>query len=262
MKLFTWKILAALLCLALLCGCASNNNADEESVDSGKPVTGVDSGSNTQTDDTAAVPDESGDDSGDENADQGCAALTSEELAWWGSYFNTRENNGLLRFPYKDPAADPDQLAPYLKDLFYDNGEPESQFSVEELALLAETDLWLELDSFRLSREFINSYLYAHFNISAEKTEDLLDAAKLGVYLLEYDAWYFSHGDTAYNPYAFNRGEVYEDGSVKLFYFNDFLTIAQENGEDDYIDAEMIVTLMPREDGTWYIVSHEINGGN
>ena len=34
------------------------------------------------------------------------------------------------------------------------------------------------------------------------------------------------------------------------------------NGEMDFIDTEMLVTLVPREDGTWYIASHEIYGRN
>ena len=45
---------------------------------------------------------------------------------------------------------------------------------------------------------------------------------------------------------------------MKLYHTHDFLRVAQENGEMDYMDAEMVVTLAPRADGTWYIVAHEI----
>ena len=257
MKAFFLKLLAAALCLALLCGCASNNNANQENADNGAPVVDTNSGNDTQADDTATVPDESGTAS-EENSTR---ALTSEELARWETYLNSWENNGLLRFPYSDLENDPDQLAPYLGELFYDIGVLESEFSEEELALLAETDLWPELDTFRLSREFINGYLYERLNIPADKTENLLDAADLGVYLLQYDAWYMCHSDCAYNPYTFKSGEMLADGTVKLFYFNDFLSVAQEDGEMEYADANMIVTLAQREDGTWYVVSHEIDAG-
>lgn len=263
MKTFFLKLLSAALCLVLLCGCASNSNTDQESADNGAPVVDTDGSNDTQIDDTATVPDESGDDSGasseGEDTDPGFTTLTSEELAQWESYFNNWENNGLLRFPYSDLENDPDQLAPYLAWLFYDIGDMESEFSEEEFALLAETDLWLKLDAHRLTRDFINTYLFEKMNVPAEKTENLLDAADLGVYLLQYDAWYMSHGDCAFSPYTFKSGASFADGTVKLFYFNDFLSVAQEDGEMDYIDVEMIVTLAPREDGTWYIVSHEID---
>ena len=264
MKAFFLKLLAAALCLALLCGCASNSNTNSSDESANTPSTEntiPDNGE--QKDDTSTIPDESSEDSDasseGENTDPGYTELTSEDLARWEEFFNNWENNGLLRFPYSAPASDPDQLAPYLGDLFYDIGDMESSFSEEEFALLAETDLWLELDTFRLSREFLNGYLYEHLNIPAEKTENLLNTAELGVYLLQYDAWYICHGDCAYNPYSFKSGVAFADGTVKLFYFNDFLTVAQENGEVEYIDAEMIVTLAQREDGSWYVVSHEIN---
>ena len=264
MKAFFLKLLAAALCLALLCGCASNNNANQENADNGAPVVDTNSGNDTQADDTATVPDESGEDSDatseGETTDLGYTELTSEELSQWESYFNNWENNGLLRFPYADLENDPGQLAPYLGLLFYDIGVLESEFSEEELALLAETDLWLELDTFRMSREFLNGYLYERLNIPADKTENLLDAADLGVYLLQYDAWYMCHSDCAYNPYTFKSGEMLADDTVKLFYFNDFLSVSQENGEMEYIDTNMIITLAQREDGTWYVVSHEIDG--
>ena len=260
MKKFYCCVLAAALSLALLCGCAAgNNNAGQESTNGNTPTVDTQQDNDTQKDDTNTVPDESGDAAEDESADPGCTELTGEELTEWESYFNTMENNGLLRFPYADPASDPNQLAPYLVWLFYDIGDMESEFSEEELVLLAETDLWLELDAHRLTRDYINTYLFEKLNIPGDKTENLIDAADMGVYLLWYDAWYMSHGDTEYNPYAFDRGVKFEDGTVQLFYFNDFLRVAQDDGEMDYVEAEMIVTLAQREDGTWYVVSHEID---
>lgn len=262
MKAIYVKLLAVVLCLSMLCACGAENTpgaGDESTNTPGTENTTPDNG--TQKDDTSTVPDESGDAAGDssdgENTSPVYTELTSEELAEWESYFNATENNGLLRFPYSDPASDPDQLAPYLVWLFYDIGE--LSISDEERALLAATDFMLELDTFRLSREFMNSYLKEHFNIPAAKTENLLDAAKLGTYLLLYDAWYIAHGDTEYRFYEFDHGVQLEDGTVKLYYFNDFLRVVQEDGEMDYIDAEMVVTLIPGGNGTWYVASHEID---
>lgn len=268
MKIFRLRLLAVTLCLALLCGCtAQQGNVSNDTPNAGNSVSQNDTQqpNNTQpngTEQDNTAPDTS-DTATDENEGESapqlsCTELTTEELTEWADYFNQMETNGLLRFPYANLTENPDQLAPYLHWLFYDNGEPESEFSEDELFRLTKTDLWLELDAFRLSRDFMNRYLYEHMNIPAERTENLFDAAQLGVYLLQYDAWYISHGDTEYQPYAFDRGEQYEDGTVKLYYTHDFLRVVQENGEMDYVDAEMVVTLAPRTDGTWYIVAHEI----
>ncbi len=246
------RILILILTLSMLlsfAGCASNTTEDGGET----PAPGTEQNTpDPQPDNSASETDET---------DNGITALTAEELAQWTEYFNKKENNGLLRFPYGNLDEDPDQLAPYLHWLFYDIGENESTFTDEEIALLEETDLWLELDAFRLSRAFMNSYLFDHFNIPAENTENMLDAAGLGVYLLEFDAWYIAHGDTAYNPYTITKGYVGDNGTVRLYYFNDFLGVIQENGEMDYIDAEMLITLAPREDGSYYVISHEIAYG-
>lgn len=254
MKTIYCRMLAAVLSLVLLCGCAADNTAGQENTSDNTPNTeNTTPDSDTQQDDAQ----NSGDT--EQEPEENSVALEAQEIAEWENYFNQTENNGLLRFPYADLETNPDQLAPYLAWLFYDIGDMESEFSEEELALLAETDLWLELDTHRLTRDFINTYLSEKLNISPNKTENLIDAGKLGVYLMEYDAWYMSHGDTELRFYEFDRGARFEDGTVKLHYFNDFLRVMPENGEMDYIDAEMIVTLAQREDGTWYVVSHEID---
>lgn len=261
------RILALILTTSVLftlIGCAAGNSNGSEAA--GNPGTDNNAAAPNAPDSTGTVPDgsgevpaESGDDASMEPEQSPNRTLTSDELKEWENYFNKMENNGLLRFPYENLDEDPDQLAPYLGWLFYDIGDHESSFSEGELALLNEAGLWLELDAFRLRRDFMNSYLSDHFSIPAEKTENLLDAANIGIYLLEYDAWYIAHGDTEYNPYTMDRGTVLEDGTVRLYYFNDFLRVVQDNGEMDYVDAEMIITLVPREDGSFYITSHEIN---
>lgn len=269
-KIYFW-VLAVVLSLAMLCGCGAQNDTPGNGETVNPPETeNTTSDSGAQNDDTEIVPDESGDASGEESGesdddgehtDPGYAELSAAELSVWFDFFCKWENNGLLRFPYSDLENDPEQLAPYLHWLFYDIGEPESAFSDEEIALLSDSGLWLELDAFRLTREYINTYLLEKFNIPAEKTESLLDMAEIGTYLVEYDAWYIAHGDCAYSPYSIESGVRFADGTVKLRYFNDFLSVVQDNGEMDYVDAQMIVTLAQREDGTWYVVSHEIAAG-
>ncbi len=260
MKTIYFRIFVAALSLVLLCGCAADNHTDRESTSQNQQSGTTDSG--TQNDETGTVPDESGDASGEETEATPVASLTSEELAEWTAYFNTSENNGLLRFPYADPKDDPDQLAPYLELLLYDIGESGSAISEEEFSMLEQEGVIPETDTFRLTRSFINSYLFEKLDIPAEKTENLIDAAKLGTYLMWYDAWYHVHGDCAYAPCEIESGEVYEDGTIRLYYTNDFLGVMQDNGEMDYIDTAMVITLAAREDGSWYVVAHEINGRN
>lgn len=185
-------------------------------------------------------------------------ALSSEELAEFTAYFNTPEHNGLLRFPCNDVKVNPETLQPYLKLLFYDIGEHDSTISDEEFALLAQKGINPITDTFRLKRSFINDYLLAHFDLSAEVSEKLLASAKLGTYLAEYDAWYLVHGDTAHMPYQFDRGEQYADGTLRLYYVNPFLTVLTENGSSEhfYEGVSMAVTLT-RQNGDWVILSNE-----
>ena len=261
MKTFYRNLLTVLLCAALLCGCAANNTPEQENMTINTPNTeNTVPDADAQQNHTDTVPDESGaedKDVSDSEIVDTSAALTNEDLSQWESYFNNMENNGLLRFPYADLADDPDQLAPYLVWLFYDIGDLD--ISEEEYSLLEQQRGELQTDVFRLTRDFLNNYLLRKLDIPADKTENLLDDATFGTYLPMYDAWYLHHGDTEYRFYEFDRGVKLEDGTVKLHYFNDFLRIVQDNGEMDYIDAEMIVTLAQREDGTWYVVSHEID---
>ena len=247
------RILICILTLSLLLTLAACGGNHTNGAETPKP--------DAQQNNPDPQPDPQPGNSSDLPDSAGITALTAEELAQWTEYFNKMEHNGLLRFPYANLDETPDQLAPYLVWLFYDIGESESTFTDEEKALLDEAGLWLELDAFRLSREFMNSYLFDHFNIPAENTENLLDAANLGIYLMEYDAWYIAHGDTNYNPYTMTEGYVSADGTVQLYYFNNFLCVAQEDGEEKYADTAMVITLVPREDGTYYVVSHEIAYG-
>ena len=267
MKITLSKLLSVLLCLALFCGCAAKNSPAGNTDDSTPPAenqTPIPENNKDLPDDTADSTETDGSPVKDEEPPSvepeptPIATLTAEELLAWETFFNTVDNNGLLRFPYENPESDPDQLAPCLYQLFYDIGDPEYEFSEEEIALLSETDFWLELDSFRLTRDFMNEYLYTHLNIPAKNTENLLDAAQLGTYLFLYDAWYIAHGDTLYNRYTIDRGELFEDGTIKLYYHNSFLCTILDNDEESYISADMVITLTLREDGSRYISAHQI----
>ena len=164
---------------------------------------------------------------------------------------------GLLRFPYSDVKVNPEALQPYLKLLFYDIGEHESDISEEEFALLKQKGIEPITDTFRLKRSFINDYLLTHFDISAKVSEKLLASANPGTYLAEYDAWYLIHGDTAYTAYQFDRGERYADGTLRLYYVNPFLTVLTENGSGEhfYEGIPMAVTLT-RQGSDWVILSN------
>ena len=258
MKKSLTKILAALLSLALLCGCSSHSDLpDNETVDPPASSAEDTAPPENTSDKDAAQDSQTGADSTSDTEDITSTVLTDDELTEWENYFNTADNNGLLRFPYAGLDEDMNQLAPYLSLLFYDIGE--SDLSDEERTMLEQAGVMMETDTFRLTRDFINSYLYEHFNIPADKTENLIDAANLGTYLIWYDAWYEVHGDCAYSAYTFDRGATFGDGTVRLYYMNNFLSVAQEDGEMDYITAEMIVTLK-QVDGRWCVTAHEING--
>ena len=222
MKATVIKLLSTLLCLALLLGCAAETAPAE--------TPAQDTGKSEQTD-----KDPTG--TAENNIEQEqtpIAALTSDEIAQWATYFNTLENNGLLRFPYAGVDTDPDRLAPYLGILFYDIGDHESEFSEDEKTLLAETDLWMELDSFRLTREFMNDYLYEHFNsvVSApwipRAMSSILDQNFLTGELLFMDCSLFEIRTQIYPFAEFEYGilpcPIYEEGQdyASVIYFNNW----------------------------------------
>ena len=134
--------------------------------------------------------------------------LTAEELTALEDHFNDREYNGLLRFPY----ADASQAADYLSVLFYDLGEDESTLTEEEKAALEEAGVPLDLDVFRLKRDYVETYLQENLWLALSGLEPLADPP--GTYLEDFDAWYQSHGDTAMQTYVFDSGTVAPDSRV------------------------------------------------
>lgn len=177
--------------------------------------------------------------------------LTAEELTALEDHFNDREYNGLLRFPYDDAS----QAADYLSVLFYDLGEDESTLTEEEKAALEEAGVPLDLDVFRLKRDYVETYLRENLWLALSNLEPLADPP--GTYLEAFDAWYQSHGDTAMQTYVFDSGTVALDGTVTLSYTAPYLDIRGEAGElDGAFDVAMTATLCQTAGGGWRVISN------
>ena len=192
--------------------------------------------------------------------DAAAAPLTEAQLDECTAWFARMENNGLLRVPYTDAAAAPEQLVPYLEILLYDMGE--TDLTERELSMIENEGAYMDLvGKYRLSRTLIAEYLGEKFGIRPEDAARILedpDPAPAGIYLEEYDAWYIVHGDTWFEEYVFVYGEKGADGSVRLFYTNPLLTAAGEDGSPVFFsDQLMAVTLVCRND-IWYVASNEI----
>lgn len=184
--------------------------------------------------------------------EEGAVALTAEQLKECEAWFNELENNGLLRFPYD--AAD---VGVYLDLLFYDLGEKEETLTAAEKTALEAAGVMLETDVTRLPRAYMMEYLQEKLLLTAAQAEEMLrDEEAVGLpYLEEYDAWYTCHGDTAYMPYTFDRGQIYPaDGScIKIWYKAPFLTVADAG---NLMDEPMVLTLRPGADGVWRVESN------
>ena len=177
--------------------------------------------------------------------------LTAEELTALEDHFNDREYNGLLRFPYDDAS----QAADYLSVLFYDLGEDESTLTEEEKAALEEAGVPLDLDVFRLKRDYVETYLQENLWLALSGLEPLADPP--GTYLEDFDAWYQSHGDTAMQTYVFDSGTVALDGTVTLSYTAPYLDIRGEAGElAGAFDVAMTATLCQTAGGGWRVISN------
>ena len=193
--------------------------------------------------------------------DPAAAPLTKEQLGECTQWFAQVENNGLLRVPYTNAAAAPEQLVPYLEILLYDVGE--TDLSEHELSLIENVGAYMDLvGKFRLSRTLIAQFLGDHFGITAQDAARILenpDPAPAGIYLDEYDAWYIVHGDTWFEEYTFTHGEIRADGTVRLLYVNPFLTLAGEGGAQFLRDQAMALTLV-RSGDHWIVKSNEVLG--
>lgn len=192
--------------------------------------------------------------------DPAAAPLTAEQLDDCTVWFAQIENNGLLRMPYTDAAAAPEQLVPYLEILLYDMGE--TDLTERELSMIENEGAYMDLvGKYRLSRTLIAEYLGEKFGIRPEDSARILkdpDPAPAGIYLDEYDAWYIVHGDTWFEEYVFIYGEKLPDGSVRLFYTNPLLTAAGEDGSPVFFPDQLMAVTLVCKNGVWYVASNEI----
>lgn len=174
--------------------------------------------------------------------------LTEAELAYFnddsffnGDYLNIR--NQFMSSLYDEP-ADID-----LFGLFYcGSGLTETLTDDERMAVMAEIGMEGSIDDLqspceKISRANMEEILREHMNIT------LADSNELGlenfVYLSQYDAYYFFHGDTNYRENInFSSGER-KGEVIQLFYDDEFfgdgqkvLTLQEENGEYLFVANE------------------------
>ncbi len=192
--------------------------------------------------------------------------LTAGELDAITNYFNEREHNGLLRYPYSSLG----QGREYMGVLFYDLGK--SVTDEEERETLAESFFDGEMpdtDCLKLTRDFIQEYLEQNFGSTGNRAVDHLlsdiwmvfDTLKRTgslPYLENYDAYYMVHGDTMMSNYTFDRAERDEEGVVSLYYTTDLWQYNDEGELDILWDQPMRAKMIPGEDGGWKMLSNQI----
>ncbi len=192
--------------------------------------------------------------------------LTAGELDAITDYFNEREHNGLLRYPYSSLG----QGREYMGVLFYDLGK--SVTDKEERETLAESFFDGEMpdtDCLKLTRDFIQEYLEQNFGSTGSRAVDHLlsdiwmvfDTLKRTgslPYLENYDAYYMVHGDTMMSNYTFDRAERDEEGVVSLYYTTDLWQYNDEGELDILWDQPMRAKMIPGEDGGWKMLSNQI----
>ena len=192
--------------------------------------------------------------------------LTVGELDAITNYFNEREHNGLLRYPYSSLG----QGREYMGVLFYDLGK--SVTDEEERETLAESFFDGEMpdtDCLKLTRNFIQEYLEQNFGSTGSRAVDHLlsdiwmvfDTLKRTgslPYLENYDAYYMVHGDTMMSNYTFDRAERDEEGVVSLYYTTDLWQYNDEGELDILWDQPMRAKMIPGEDGGWKMLSNQI----
>lgn len=188
--------------------------------------------------------------------------LTAEELDAITAYFNDRQHNGLLRFPYSSLAGG----VRYMDLLFYDLGE---NTPTEERRALVDAYFDGEdpgVDCLKLTSNFIRGYVTENF-VGSGRGDDIgpdiwggfqwmgkLDSFH---YLEDYDAYYMVHGDTMMSDYTFDRAERDEEGIVSLYYTTD---LWQYDGSDELEllwDQPMCAKMVPGETGGWKMLSNQ-----
>lgn len=136
-------------------------------------------------------------------------SFTDEELLWFNEqFFNVDENaivNAFLNCTYSD-VKDIN-----IVDLFYDFSE---DISEQEEATLSGSEIDFETDYQKLTVTFMDNYLRTYANISFEESNKV--DVELYLYLEEFDAYYYSHGDVHHSPVEVISGECNNDGTIVL----------------------------------------------
>lgn len=175
--------------------------------------------------------------------------LTGEELAEFAAYFNEKEHNGLLRFPYESFL----DLGPYLDDLFYDLDGQAASMTGEELEAAGLTGMY---DARKLTSAYVADYICENFGVAAtglgyawlEETYGRENLDRLGTYLPEYDAWYSERSDAQWQEYAFAYGWAYPDGSVRLDFTPSAATTIGANGGKTTVFGRSMYALVQAAD--------------
>ena len=190
--------------------------------------------------------------------------LTAEELDAITAYFNDRQHNGLLRFPYITLAGG----VRYMDILFYDLGEDTPD---EERRALVDAYFDGEdpgVDCLKLTSDFIRRYAAENF-VGSGRGDDIspdlwgvfqwLDKLESFHYLADYDAYYLLHGDTMMSNYTFDRAVRDEEGIVSLYYTTDLWQYDRDSGDLGLLwDQPMCAKMVPGENGGWKMLSNQI----
>lgn len=177
--------------------------------------------------------------------------LSDEELAYFNenSFFNGNTMNIHNQF-LSSSYADTKNID--LFQLFYcGSGLAETVTDAELRAVIAaEGESWdindLPCPCEKISRANMDAVLVANTGLQLSETAGVnLDHF---VYLEQYDAYYFFHGDTNYRgTVTFYAGEQQGD-LIRLYYEDQF-----------FCDGDKVVTLQEQEDGSYHFVSNQVS---
>lgn len=178
----------------------------------------------------------------DPKEDGGPRALTEEELRFFNEeFFNGDEYNIRNQFasPWVHEYDKPEDIN--ILDVLYDEAGT-GDISEEELdALLAAHDLEsLYCPAFKLPADEIDRILTQHTGLTLSQTNRV--GMEAFVYLEDYDAYYWMHGDTNYPGDLTVSAGTREGSAVKLYLNEGF--------------GWSCVTLEEQEDGGYWFVSN------
>ena len=149
-----------------------------------------------------------------EDVDEQVGSLSTAELKPLEDLFNQADANGLLLSTY----ADASQID--LSQLFYNGTDSNTEVTEQERKLYAQAMQIekAELDMTKVTTSQADAYLSKWLGV--DLTEMLIGLPDYSgwVYLEEYDAFYFLHGDTNYQKAFFVSGERSENNQLIIRY--------------------------------------------